>query len=406
MRHTEVHAPEAAASAASDGRPRLMLSRLVGEAVVLFVAMRLGLSLLGALMATRGVPSPCHFEEALAGWQTMPELLRDGPAFPLAGVWERWDACWYAKIATYGYEPGERSVAFFPLFPLAERVVGTLTSLPYAVAGMLVSAAAYVAAIAGLLRLVESTHGVEVARRSALLLSIFPAAFYLLAPFTEALFLSLAIWSLVLARSRRWALAAACALLAGLTRPQGLLLALPLAWEAVAAVRSHGPRWPATLLSVLSVLAPLAAFVGYAEVARALTGETPYDAQSLWGGTDFHPPWAVVAASVTWIVERGDGMQAVNLATLLGAAVVLILGARRMPLTYSLYAWPPLLLIATRIQPTPLTSTTRYVLVLFPIFVVLALLGGRPWFRRAWVAISLIGLGVLATMFLQGDFVA
>jgi hypothetical protein len=77
-----------------------------------------------------------------------------------------------------------------------------------------------------------------------------------------------------------------------------------------------------------------------------------------------------------------------------------------MPLTYSLYAWPPLLLIATRIQPTPLTSTTRYVLVLFPIFVVAALLTDRPLLRWAWVIVSVLLLGELATMFLQGDFVA
>lgn len=393
---------------ASGARPRL--STLVAEAVVLFLALRIGLSLLGAFMATLGVPSPCHFEEALVGWQTMPELLRDGPAFPLAGVWERWDACWYMKIATYGYEPGERSVAFFPLFPAAVRAVGTLTALPYPVAGLIVSGLCYVAAITGLLRLVTERLGNAVARRTALLLSVFPAAFFLFAPFSESLFLAAAVWSLVLACERRWLLAAACATLAGLTRAQGLLLAVPLAWEAFLAVRETRLGSPSAIAqaarSALAVLAPVVVFIGYGLVARALTGETPYDAQSLWGGTDFHPPWALVAASVGWIIERGDGMQALNLAALLGAAVLLAIGARRMPLTYSLYAWPPLLLVATRIQPTPLTSTTRYVLVLFPVFVVAALLTEHPWLQRAWLVISLIFLGVLATMFLQGDFVA
>jgi hypothetical protein len=109
---------------------------------------------------------------------------------------------------------------------------------------------------------------------------------------------------------------------------------------------------------------------------------------------------------VEWIVERGDGMQALNLVALLGSAALLAVGWRRIPLTYSLYAWPPLLLVATRIQPTPLTSTARYVLVLFPVFVVAALLLERPSLRRAWLVVSLLFLGALATMFLQGDFVA
>jgi hypothetical protein len=99
-------------------------------------------------------------------------------------------------------------------------------------------------------------------------------------------------------------------------------------------------------------------------------------------------------------------MQALNLVALLGAAVLLVVGARRMPVAYSLYAWPPLLLIATRIQPTPLTSTTRFILVMFPVFVVAALLTTHPRLQRAWLVISIIFLGALATMFLQGDFVA
>jgi hypothetical protein len=50
----------------------------------------------------------------------------------------------------------------------------------------------------------------------------------------------------------------------------------------------------------------------------------------------------------------------------------------------------PQLLVACRLNPTPLTSTARYVLVLFPVFVVLALLF----------------LGFLTTMFLRNTFVA
>ena len=398
----------------STAAARPPLTALLAEALVLFVVLRIGLSLLAAIIATTGVWSPCHFEEALNGWRTMPELLRDGPAFPLAGIWERWDACWYMKVATYGYEPGERSVAFFPLFPAAVRAVGTLTTLPYPVAGMIVSAISFVAGIAGLLRLVTGSHGLEVGRGTVRLLAVFPTAFFLFAPFTESLFLAGVAWCLVFARERRWGLALLCAAAATLTRAQGVLLAVPLAWEAFRAVRELRAdglldtrrAWLKVALGAVTAAVPVAIFAGWGWVGRAMTGETPYDAQSLWGGTDFHPPWAVVAASAGWIVERGDLMQALNLAALLGAAALLVVGARRMPLTYSLYAWPPLLLIATRIQPTPLTSTTRYVLVLFPIFVVAALLTDRPLLRWAWVIVSVLLLGELATMFLQGDFVA
>ena len=396
------------------GPTRRPLMALVVEAFLLFAVLRLGLSLVGVFVATQDVPSPCHFEEALNGWQTLPELLRDGPAFPLAGVWERWDACWYIKIATFGYESGEQSAAFFPAFPMAVRVVATITFLPYPVAGMIVPAIAFVAAVTGLVRLVETSHGIVIARRAALYLGIFPSAFFLFAPFTEALFLAAVVWTLVFARERRWLLAAVLAFVAGLTRVQGLLLVLPLAWEAFVAARdARSDRRLATrdgrfivATSVIATVAPAIAFLGFALAARQLSGETPYDAQAFWGGTSFHPPWEVVAASYRWIVERGDGAQALNLITLIGSAALLLAAARRMPLTYSLYAWPPIILIALRIQPTPLTSTIRYVVVLFPIFIVLALLTGRPWLERAWVILSLLFLGLLTATFLGGDFVA
>ncbi len=396
------------------GPTRRPLMALVVEAFLLFAVLRLGLSLVGVFVATQDVPSPCHFEEALNGWQTLPELLRDGPAFPLAGVWERWDACWYIKIATFGYESGEQSAAFFPAFPMAVRVVATITFLPYPVAGMIVPAIAFVAAVTGLVRLVETSHGIVIARRAALYLGIFPSAFFLFAPFTEALFLAAVVWTLVFARERRWLLAAVLAFVVGLTRVQGLLLVLPLAWEALVAARdARSDRRLATrdgrfivATSVIATVAPAIAFLGFALAARQLSGETPYDAQAFWGGTSFHPPWEVVAASYRWIVERGDGVQALNLITLVGSAALLLAAARRMPLTYSLYAWPPIILIALRIQPTPLTSTIRFVVVLFPIFIVLALLTGRPWLERAWVILSLLFLGLLTATFLGGDFVA
>lgn len=376
-------------------------------AIGLALVLRVGLSLFGAIVAWGGVPSPCHFEEALNGWRTLPELLRDGPAFIVGGIWERWDACWYMKIAAFGYEPGEHSVAFFPLFPAQVRLVGSVSFLPYPIAGMIVSATAYVVAAVGLIRLVSDTHGPRIGRWTLVLLSIFPSAFFLLAPFTEATFLATAVWSLLLARQRRWDWVIVVALLAGLARPQGLLLAIPIAYEAIrAASRRPRPRWLEVAMSGVAAVAPIGGFAAFALLTAMVTGESPLGAQALWGGDAIHAPWDVVGASVAWVVERGDLVQALNLAALVGGGVLLAIGARRMPLTFSLYAWPPLLLLATRLQPTPLTSTTRYVLVLFPVFVVAALLTERPWVRASWIATSIVLLGLLTAWFVRGDFVA
>ena len=86
-------------------------------------------------------------------------------------------------------------------------------------------------------------------------------------------------------------------------------------------------------------------------------------------------------------------------------AFVTILGIRQVPVAYSLYAIPQIVLIGTRIQPTPLTSTARYLLVVFPVFVILALVPGR-WLRFGWAIGSVMFLSLLLASFLQGNYVA
>lgn len=114
------------------------------------------------------------------------------------------------------------------------------------------------------------------------------------------------------------------ALLAGLTRPQGVLLAIPLAWEAFLVLRANG----------------------YARGHRKA------------------------------------------LALAIAAAC-------------ALYVAPQLFLITAGGPATPLASASRYMLAMFPIFVVLGLLGRRRWFHTSWQVASVLGLGLLLASILQ-----
>ena len=84
---------------------------------------------------------------------------------------------------------------------------------------------------------------------------------------------------------------------------------------------------------------------------------------------------------------------------------LVIVGLRTLPAAYSLFAIPQLVLLTTRIQPTPLTSTARYLLVLFPAFVILARIGDAR-VRGAIMLASTTFLALLLQAFLRGDFVA
>lgn len=380
------------------------------EALWLVVLLRIALGLLAAYVVIDGeAPGPCHFELALNGWQTVPPLASDGLDFGLLGVWQRWDACWYGKIATFGFEPGTNGTVFFPLVPLLTGLLTPLTGGSVALAGYLLSAAASVVALASLIRLVGRDLGPATGRRTALYVSVFPSAFFLVAPFTEATFLACSALAILGARERRWAMAGVAGFLGGLARLQGLFLLLPLGWEAVrslvAARQAGTPPGVRALGPLVAALAPIAGaglYIGWTAVA---IGVTPFEAQDAWGGREFHAPWDVAAASIRWGVERGEPLQFVNLGLLGLFGLVTVLMARRLPLAYTLFAAPQILLLAIRLQPTPLTATSRYLLVVFPVMAALALLGRRRLVDRTIVIASTLGLGLLAAEFVRGVFV-
>lgn len=390
------------------------LGQAFRDAIGLFLSLRLIFGLFAIYLWWQGtLAGPCHFEVARNGWATIPPLANEGAGFPLVGVWQRWDACWYTKIATYGYETGQNSVSFFPLFPILTGLAGRILLGAMALGGLVVAGAAYVLAMTGLRRLVALDFGDDVALTTVVAISIFPTAFFFFAPFTESLFLAAAVWAILAARQRLWLIAAIAGLLAALTRIQGLFLVLPLGWEAVMTWRDAGwgmaGRWrPPTgivLWPTLAALTPLVGFMAFLVFSATVAGQTPLDAQEAWGGTNFHPPWEVIDASWRWAIQHHDPLQALNLAMLVLFALVTLVGLRQVPVAYSLFAIPQIALVGTRIQPIPLTSTGRYLLVVFPVFVILALVPGR-WLRFGWAVASTMLLALLLATYLRGDFVA
>ena len=175
----------------------------------------------------------------------VPALLLPNAAGDLERAITRWgqqDAGHFAYIAAHGYYPLYRT-AFWPLFPGLEHVLGPVTADNYLLAGILVANAAFFGVLVALRRLVERELGREVARRAILYLAIFPTAFYFFAPYSESLFLFLAICSFAAMRERRWWLAGLLGLFATLTRSAGALLLVPFAVEFYLALRARKAHW-------------------------------------------------------------------------------------------------------------------------------------------------------------------
>jgi hypothetical protein len=104
-------------------------------------------------------------------------------SYALLAVWGRWDAVHYLDIATQGYQGTD--MAFFPLFPLLIRIVGSLAG-NHLVAGLLISNASFFFGLLFLYKLLEREYDRAVARRAIFYVSIFPTSVYFTAVYTES----------------------------------------------------------------------------------------------------------------------------------------------------------------------------------------------------------------------------
>lgn len=361
--------------------------------------------------------------EPMAGsWE---ELVYSGPLASLVSFWQRWDALWYQHIATSGYAPNDGSIAFFPLYPFASRLVSVVLAGNILLAELVVSAIACVGALAMLWRLVnlEIAGGiprrwilpypvtfdrkVAIAALTVLLTLCFPVGFFLLAPFTESLFLLFAVATLYFARSGRPWLAGLAGLAASLARTQGVFLVLPIAWEVVRArdgwdwIRRRGGRPPGW--SILAAALPLGGIVAFTLFQRVVLGgqKSGFELQAIWGYQLVLPTDAFAAAWGYVTSDRGVAARAVeafNAISLVGATLITLLAARRLPFAYTLYVLPSLLVLYGReMYFSPLMSVSRYVLVLFPCFMVAAAwLAPHP---RIAAAVLFVGVGLELALF-------
>ncbi len=97
----------------------------------------------------------------------------------------------------------------------------------------------------------------------------------------------------------------------------------------------------------------------------------------------------------------------INLALVAVALGLLALGLRRLPLAYTLYAAPQVLLIvAHQNAVAPLLAASRYLLVVFPLFVVVGLAGRWRRVHYSWLIVSTTLLLYLFYLFLSGPIVA
>ena len=180
-------------------------------------------------------------------------------AIGILDMWHRWDAVHFTDIATYGYfhpETDPNAAAFFPLFPMLIDGVMNLGVDPR-LAGMLISFVASGVAAFYLYRLAEQDVGEGGGRRAVVYLFLFPTALFLVAGYSEALFLAGAIPAFYYARQGRWYLVALPAAVSMGARLAGLFLLAGLAVEFLRQKDFSLPKIASAAFSLAVGLLPL-----------------------------------------------------------------------------------------------------------------------------------------------------
>jgi hypothetical protein len=335
----------------------------------------------------------------------------------LFGPWTNWDASWFISIASHGYvRPG--SPAFLPLYPLTMRALAPLTGGRYAIAGVLLSLLFFGVACVLLYKLVAEEFSPRAGLWAVVFLSVFPTSFYFQAVYSESLFLLASLACFLWSRRGRWWLAGLAGAAATLTRDSGLLLLVPLALYYL-----HARKWrlrsvDAHAGSLLLLPAALGIYMAYLAVHF---GRPLYFAQAEagWGRRLTFPLLTIYRGTLDFahaahglLFSPGgkltDEFTIVAFAALVALLGLIVLGWRRLPAPYTAYAALTLLVPLCFPTPTPvLTSLARFVLVAFPLYIVLALVAvRRPRLGLALAFVSLAGLCWLTVEFALRQFVA
>ncbi len=330
-------------------------------------------------------------------------------------IWVRYDAGWYFSIVQNGYSfasHGASNVAFFPLYPMIVWAANQTLQPIFGASALLIAALAvsylsFAGAAVLLYKLTLNRFGRQTAIFTVVLLSTFPFGVFFGAPYTESLYLLLALTAFYAMEQRMWWLAGVAALLAGAVRPPGFLV-------GVCVILAYALDWYTTRhrlrLDILSLaLTPLGVFayllycqlrfgdaLAFAHAASRGWNRGPmnFGGVRILANLLLHPTIWFVTSDTDTIIWTLYGF------VIVGCLVSVVFIYRKIGAVYAFFALASVF-IPLLTTNTPI-SLGRYASVAFPCYMILAYyLRGRPALREVIVVVFSGALIVAALLFVQ-----
>jgi len=319
----------------------------------------------------------------------------------------RWDALYFFQaITAHGYVSTNASLAFYPLLPLAAKLLTLLgfnsfTSLQMVI---LLAGLGFVIIFGRLAKLDLPSQQANLATN---LMLIFPMSMVLFIPYSEPLLLLLAALALYYMRLKRWWLTGLAGMLATLAKQPGILLIIPMAIELWAEGHtSKNLTWQTIKHWLAAGLIPLAMIswtlyrICYIEKAVPdtssiqsfiLTALLSSNSREIVVTRRFAWPWQVITEAVTKAIHTPLIRFNVlfNLGGYIMISLLLVMSWKYLRPSYRAFSLGvvalSLLDFSFNLCAIPIPSLFRHAYLAFPIFL------GLPYYlKKRWMLLIFV----------------
>jgi len=342
----------------------------------------------------------------------------------LLSPWSNFDGVYYLLIAANGYTV---NAGFFPLFPFFLHVVTSafgrvlaFDPIQYYTALLLVSLFLLLSLIT-LYKLVKLDYKDNIAIFAIFYMLFFPTSFFFATIYSESLFLLLCVSSFYFARQKRWFLASLCGGLLTATRLVGIAIIPALIIEFIRSDPTSSPS--AGLRGVRKTLykkknlfllfTPLG-ILGYMWFNLEKWGDTFYfiqaqgDFQNNRSVTSlvFIPQTIFRYINILTTLSPGIfewWIALLEISTFIFVSIMFFVAwKKKIRISYILFA---LICFLIPVSSGTFTGLPRYALVLFPIFIAIALIKNKV-IKICYSTIGFILLFLLFMLFSKGYYIA
>lgn len=343
-------------------------------------------------------------------------LIQQGSFLPPVWTWGGFDGVHYMTIAEGGYI-ADNTQAFFPIYPLFMRLVYLNLKVNSLFSGLIVSNVSLFIALALFWKLLRTDFAESKAFSVIILFLLFPNSFYLGAVYSESTFLVFLFGSFLAARKRQWFIAGVLGAVASATRFVGIFIFPALLvelWSQFREKKSTKQSKKNLIMQVLSIcLVPLGLFFYMNYLQVHFNDPLKFlHSQHAFGGDRseqiillYQVFWRYAKMMVT--VSPLSILYFRVLNELFWSTLFLVLGIasfKKARLSYAIFS--AFAYLAPTLTGT-FSSMGRYVLVMFPAFIVFSnWLEHHATVKKGWYIFSGILLIVDLSLFVTGRWVA